>query len=192
MTAGKAAALFVAWFALTVTFVKVGISIGTSLGVTIGLPPVYLPLIDYQLLENSTSLFAFYAWPLLTNAVLFASVFATPIAIVAWQRERIYSLLGGDLTNIGRALILLTAWLALAIVATLNFFFPHLVVAVIMQSIFDNLFGVNKYLHLLEVLSAYLIVDVITLILPLVLVVWNRRLIYNLLRVDSWFGAKSE
>ena len=192
MTAGKAVALFVAWFALTVVFVKVGVSIGISLGITIGLPPVYLPFIDYQPIENSTFPFAFYAWALLTNAILFASVVAAPIVIVAWKRERIYSLLGGDLTNIGRALVLLTTWVTLAIVATLNFFIPHLIVAVVLQSIFDNLFGVNKYLHLLEILSTYLIVDAITIILPLVLVVWNRRLIYDLLRVDSWFGAKSE
>ena len=192
MTVGKAVALFVAWFALTVVFVKVGVSIGISLGITIGLPPVYLPFIDYQPIENSTFPFAFYAWALLTNAILFASVVAAPIVIVAWKREGIYSLLGGDLTNIGRALVLLTTWVALAIVATLNFFIPHLIVAVVLQSIFDNLFGVNKYLHLLEILSTYLIVDAITLMLPLVLVVWNRRLIYDLLRVDSWFGAKSE
>ena len=192
MTAGKAVALFVAWFALTVVFVKVGLSIGIALGVTIGRLPVYKSVIGYQLVENSTSWFAFYARALLANEVLFASVFATPIAIVVWKRERIYSLLGGDLTNIGRAVVLLTAWVALAIVATLNSFLPLLIAAVVMESIFDNLFGVNKYLHLLEVLSGYLIVDAITLILPLVLVVWNRRVIYDLLRVDSWFGAKSE
>ena len=185
MTAGKAVALFVAWFALTGVFVKVGISIGASLGVTIGLSPVYLPLIDYQLLENSTSLFAFYAWPLLTNAVLFASVFATPIAIVAWQRERIYTLLGGDLTNIGRALVLLAAWVALAIPATLSFSATYIITEVAFGLLFEVVGNVNyRTESLLTSLATGVITGVITLILPLVLVVWNRRLIYSILRVD--------
>ena len=52
MTAGKAVALFVAWFALTVVFVKVGLSIGIALGVTIGRLPVYKSVIGYQLVET--------------------------------------------------------------------------------------------------------------------------------------------
>ena len=171
MTAGKAVALFVAWFALTVVFAKIGIT----------------ALISLPSLPES------YATIFLTNAVLFALVVVLPIVIVAWQRERIYSLLGGDLTNIRRALVLLTAWVALAIAATLSSLAPLFIMAAALQLFFE-MFGSsnNPYLYWLENSSPYLILDVITLILPLVLVVWNRRLIYDLLRVDSWFGAKSE
>lgn len=171
MTAGKAVALFVAWFALTVVLTKVAIT----------------ALISLPSLPGS------YATIFFTNAVLFLLAVVLPITIVAWQRERIYSLLGGDLMNIRRALVLLTAWATLAIVATLSSIAPLLIVAGALQLFFE-MFGSanNPYLYWIENSSPYLILDVITLILPLVLVVWNRRLIYDLLRVDSWFGAKLE
>ena len=189
MTAGKAVALFVAWFALTVVLTKVGVTVILSFG----LPLVYMPIIGYQLFVNSASFFGFYATVLFTNAVLFALAVVLPIAIVAWQRERIYSLLGGDLTNVRRALVLLAAWIALAIAATLSSIAPLLIMAAALQLFFEMFESANNpYLYWIENSSPYLILDVITLILPLVLVVWNRRLIYDLLRVDSWFGAKSE
>lgn len=179
MTAGKAVALFVAWFALTVALFGVGVMVVTS----------DAPLMVYSLFENEPH----HAIGRINDATLLIFAGVLPVVIVAWKRERIYALLGGDLTNIGRALVLLTAWVALAIVATLISLVPLLIMAAALQLLFE-MFGSanNPYLYWIENSSPYLILDVITLMLPLVLVVWNRRLIYDLLRVDSWFGAKSE
>ena len=189
MTAGKAVALFVAWFALTVVLTKVGVTVILSFG----LPLVYMPIIRYQLFVNSASFFGFYATVLFTNAVLFILAVVLPIAIVAWQRERIYSLLGGDLTNVRRGLVLLAAWVALAIPATLSSPATYIITEVAFGLLFEVVGNVNyRTESLLTSLTTGVITGAITLILPLVLVVWNRRVIYDLLRVDSWFGAKSE
>ena len=186
MTAGKAVALFVAWFALTVALTKVGVTAILSFGLSL----VYMPIIGYQLFVNSPSIFGFYATVLFTNAVLFILAVVLPIVIVAWQREKIYSLLGGDLTNVRRALVLLTAWVALMIASMLiSFMATYTITVVAFGLLFEVVGNVN---YRIESLLISLTTDVITLILPLVLVVWNRRLIYDLLRVDSWFGAKSE
>ena len=180
MTAGKAVALFVAWFALTVVFVKVGLSIGIALGVTIGRLPVYKSVIGYQLVENSTSWFAFYARALLANEVLFASVFATPIAIVVWKRERIYSLLGGDLTNVRRSLTLFAAGLVLVIAVNAVWVIVpvlDLVLVVILSPLFEY------DLDWLGFLALQLLSIIIRVILPVVIVVWKRQAIYSILRV---------
>ena len=187
MTAGKAVALFVAWFALTVALTKVGVTVILSFG----LPLVYMPIIGYQLFVNSASFFGFYATVLFTNAVLFVLAVVLPITIVAWQRERIYSLLGGDLTNVRRGLVLLTAWVALTIPAALSFPATYIIMAVAF-GLLSELNGNINIPYRLESLLISLTTGAITLMLPLVLVVWNRRVIYDLLRVDSWFGAKSE
>ena len=174
MTAGKAVALFVAWFALTVALFSVGVIAVTS----------SLPLAVYSLFEDEPHLIG-----RINDATLIIFTGVLPIVIVAWKRERIYTLLGGDLTNVRRALVLLAAWVALTIPAALSFPATYIITAVAFGLLFEVVGNVN---YRIESLLISLTTGVITLILPLVLVVWNRRLIYDLLRVDSWFGAKSE
>lgn len=176
MTAGKAVALFVAWFALTVALFGVGVIAVTS----------SVPLTVYSLFEDEPHLIG-----RINDATLLIFAGVLPIVIVAWKRERIYTLLGGDLTNVRRALVLLAAWVALTIPAALSFPATYIIMAVAF-GLLSELNGNINIPYRLESLLISLTTGVITLILPLVLVVWNRRLIYDLLRVDSWFGAKSE
>ena len=177
MTAGKAVALFVAWFALTVALFGVGVIVVTS----------DAPLMVYSLFENEPH----HAIGRINDATLLIFAGVLPVVIVAWKRERIYTLLGGDLTNVRRALVLLAAWVSLAIPAALSFPATYIIMAVAF-GLLSELNGNINIPYRLESLLISLTTGTITLILPLVLVVWNRRLIYDLLRVDSWFGAKSE
>lgn len=167
MTAGKAVALFVAWFALTVALFGVGVIAVTS----------SLPLAVYSLFEDEPQ----HAIGRINDAAMIIFAGVLPIVIVAWKRESIYTLLGGDLTNIGRALALFVAGLVLMIaVNALWVVMPvlDLVLAVITSPLFEY------NLDWLGFLTLHLFSIIIRVILPVAIVVWKRQTIYSILRVD--------
>ena len=166
MTAGKAVALFVAWFALTVTLFGVGDMLVTS----------DTPLMVYSLFEDEPQ----HAIGRINDAALLIFAGVLPIVIVAWKRERIYTLLGGDLTNVRRALVLFAAGLVLMIaVNALWVIMPvlDLVLAVITSPLFEY------DLDWLGFLTLHLFSIIIRVILPMSIVVWKRQAIYSILRV---------
>ena len=167
MTAGKAVALFVAWFALTVALFGVGVMVVTS----------DAPLMVYSLFENEPH----HAIGRINDATLLIFAGVLPVVIVAWKRERIYTLLGGDLTNVRRALVLLTAWVALVIAVNAVWVIVpvlDLVLVVILSPLFEY------DLDWLGFLALQLLSIIIRVILPVVIVVWKRQAIYSILRVD--------
>ena len=166
MTAGKAVALFVAWFALTVALFGVGDMLVTS----------DAPLAVYSLFEDEPQ----HAIGRINDAALLIFAGVLPIVIVVWKREGIYTLLGGDLTNVRRALALFAAGLVLMIaVNALWVIMPvlDLVLAVITSPLFEY------DLDWLGFLTLHLFSIIIRVILPVVIVVWKRQAIYSILRV---------
>ncbi len=167
MTAGKAVALFVAWFALTVALFGVGVSAVTS----------DAPLMVYSLFENEPP----HAIGRINDATLLIFAGVLPVVIVAWKRERIYTLLGGDLMNVRRALALFAAGLVLVIAVNAVWVIVpvlDLVLVVILSPLFEY------DLDWLGFLALQLLSIIIRVILPVVIVVWKRRTIYSILRVD--------
>ena len=167
MTAGKAVALFVAWFALTVTLFGVGDMLVTS----------DTPLMVYSLFEDEPQ----HAIGRINDATMIIFAGVLPIVVVTWKRERIYTLLGGDLTNVRRSLVLFVAGLVLMIaVNALWVVMPvlDLVLAVITSPLFEY------NLDWLGFLTLHLFSIIIRVILPVVIVVWKRQTIYSILRVD--------
>ena len=166
MTAGKAVALFVAWFALTVALFGVGVMVVTS----------DAPLTVYSLFEDEPHLIG-----RINDATMLIFTGVLPIVIVAWKRERIYTLLGGDLTNVRRSLTLFAAGLVLVIaVNAVWVIVPVLDLALVV--ILSPLFEYD--LDWLGFLALQLLSIIIRVILPVVIVVWKRQAIYSILRVD--------
>ena len=166
MTAGKAVALFVAWFALTVALFGVGVMVVTS----------DAPLMVYSLFEDEPHLIG-----RINDATMLIFTGVLPIVIVAWKRERIYTLLGGDLTNVRRALALFAAGLVLVIAVNAVWVIVpvlDLVLVVILSPLFEY------DLDWLGFLALQLLSIIIRVILPVVIVVWKRQAIYSILRVD--------
>ena len=167
MTAGKAVALFVAWFALTVALFGVGVMVVTS----------DAPLMVYSLFENEPH----HAIGRINDATLLIFAGVLPVVIVAWKRERIYALLGGDLTNVRRALALFAAGLVLVIAVNAVWVIVpvlDLVLVVILSPLFEY------DLDWLGFLALQLLSIIIRVILPVVIAVWKRQAIYSILRVD--------
>ena len=166
MTAGKAVALFVAWFALTVALFGVGVMVVTS----------DAPLMVYSLFENEPH----HAIGRINDATLLIFAGVLPVVIVAWKRERIYALLGGDLMNVRRALALFAAGLVLVIAVNAVWVIVpvlDLVLVVILSPLFEY------DLDWLGFLALQLLSIIIRVILPVVIVVWKRQAIYSILRV---------
>ena len=165
MTAGKAVALFVAWFALTVALFGVGVMVVTS----------DTPLMVYSLFEDEPHLIG-----RINDATLLIFAGVLPVVIVAWKRERIYTLLGGDLTNVRRSLTLFAAGLVLVIAVNAVWVIVpvlDLVLVVILSPLFEY------DLDWLGFLALQLLSIIIRVILPVVIVVWKRQAIYSILRV---------
>ena len=167
MSAGKAVALFVAWFALTVALFGVGVMVVTS----------DAPLMVYSLFENEPH----HAIGRINDATLLIFAGVLPVVIVAWKRERIYTLLGGDLTNVRISLTLFAAGLVLVIAVNAVWVIVpvlDLVLVVILSPLFEY------DLDWLGFLALQLLSIIIRVILPVVIVVWKRQAIYSILRVD--------
>ncbi len=165
MSAGKAVALFVAWFALTVALFGVGVMVVTS----------DAPLMVYSLFEDEPHLIG-----RINDATLLIFAGVLPVVIVAWNRERIYTLLGGNLTNVRRALALFAAGLVLVIAVNAVWVIVpvlDLVLVVILSPLFEY------DLDWLGFLALQLLSIIIRVILPVVIVVWKRQAIYSILRV---------
>ena len=170
MTAGKAVALFVAWFALTVALFGVGVIAVTS----------DVPLAMYSLFEDEPQ----HAIGRINDAAMIIFAGVLPIVIVAWKRERIYTLLDGDLTNVRRALALFVAGLVLMIAVNALWVVMSVVMPVsglVLVVITSPLFEYN--LDWLGFLTLHLFSIIIRVILPVVIVVWKRQAIYSILRV---------